>query len=137
MQKIMKYKEIIVLVLSVIAIFVWVGDAKQTNVQAEVNKAKLEKQQTSIDMLTAMVMKHEGTIEATMVMLGVDPDSAKKWSKLPQEPVTDTLGTPITDVAWVIYKEDMRVALLYKFMADDNGDIQEMFVDTLYDVREK
>jgi len=132
----MKYKEIIVLVISVVGIYLWVGDAKQTNVQAEENKKTINRQQTSIDMLTAMVMKHEGTVEATMVMMGVDPENAKKWSKLPQEPVTDTLGTPITGVSWCVYREDMRVCLLYKFMPGEDGGVQEIFVDTLYDVRE-
>ena len=133
MKKLKQYREIVALVFGIVVIgSIGLG----LRATAEENSKKLDTQDRLLKTLSALVITNTASRETMMTMLGIDPEKARKWSRMPQEPVTDTLGTPITGVDWVVFDEDMQVALKYRFEENTDGKVLEVFVDTLYDVRD-
>jgi len=140
-EKFMKYKEIAVLVAGIVAIL-WTAYGVKS--LAEENAKKISDQETfqasqvqTNKLLTSLVASNKSAQETMMTMLGIDPEKAKRWSHMPQEPVTDTSGIPITGVPWVIWEDEMQLCLRFQYVENGEGKIVEMLVDTLYDVREK
>lgn len=115
------------------------GQATAEQALAAANEAKSvnKDQQTSLDMLTSMIKEHDGALTATMTMMGIDPENARKWSRMPKKPVLDTLGNPVLYTPWIVFEDNIHLALQYQFVKNDSGQVVEMLVDTLYDVREK
>ncbi len=46
-------------------------------------------------------------------------------------------GEPVLGVTWVDISNNVQLGVAYQFQKNDSGDVVEVVVDTLWDVREK
>lgn len=140
-EKLMKWKEVAVLVVATASVFLWLGSAKTT---AESNSGKIKEQETKmteqntiLTTLSALVVSNEEARKTMLTMLGIDPEKAKKWSRMAKEPIVNDEGEPVVGVTWVDISENVQLGVAYQFQKDDSGDVIQVVVDTLWDVRKK
>ena len=80
-----------------------------------------------IAKINSIIISDQSKLEGYMEMLGIDPDNAQKWSKMPKEVPLDTSGMPLLGVPWLHIVGDFEALMLYKIMADSF-----MYVETLW-----
>lgn len=137
----MKWRNVVAVAIATASLFLWLGSAKST---AESNSGKIkdqdikmDKQNTILTTLSALVVSNEEARKTMLIMLGIDPEKAKKWSRMSKEPIINDEGEPVVGVTWVNISENLKLGVAYQFQKDDSGDVVQVVVDTLWDVREK
>ena len=71
-----------------------------------------------IAKINNIIIHDQSKLEGYMELLGIDPDKARKWSRLHKEMPVDSAGTPITGVPWLHVQGDFEALLLYKLNPD-------------------
>ena len=94
---------------------------------AEAAEKKSFDNSRQIAKINNIIIHDQSKLEGYMELLGIDPDNARKWSKMPKEVPLDTAGMPIIGLPWLHVVGDFEALILYKIMADSF-----MYVETLW-----
>lgn len=128
-----KWKSEVITIASVMFVIYWVDAPRSISSE---NKEHLEKIDILLSQMYTDIKNNEGKLEGFLIGLNINPENAKKWSKMPKEPAVDSLGNPIVGAEWVRISDDVQLGVSYKFQKSDSG-VTEILIDTLWNVSEK
>lgn len=128
MDKLKRYKEIIVIAVMVLAFGSWLNaiDTKATYASNAVDK--LAENQS---LLTAIVASNDTKLSVYLEIMGFDKDKAMEWATMPRTTPLDSLGKPIPDAPWIVVSDDLKSGVMLKV-----NDSLEVQVDTLWNFKE-